>query len=144
MLLSFANSGVHSTSCLVLRMEPFRFIYQVVPYFPLSIHDLTITHRPSTPGGWETFLAYEDAQQDILIGLLRLRKCAPGAHREELKHGQCSIVRELHVYGSAVRTYACVGNRMRKVSNDEFLFLCVFILLFTYRPVILAHGLIFS
>jgi hypothetical protein len=39
-----------------------------------------------TPGGWETFLAYEDAQQDILIGLLRLRKCSPGAHREELKH----------------------------------------------------------
>jgi elongator complex protein 3 len=41
----------------------------------------------SHPGGWETFLAYEDAQQDILIGLLRLRKCSPGAHREELKHG---------------------------------------------------------
>lgn len=26
-------------------------------------------------GGWETFLSYEDPQQDILIGLLRLRKC---------------------------------------------------------------------
>lgn len=25
-------------------------------------------------GGWETFLAYEDPRQDILIGLLRLRK----------------------------------------------------------------------
>lgn len=24
---------------------------------------------------WETFLSYEDPQQDILIGLLRLRKC---------------------------------------------------------------------
>jgi elongator complex protein 3 len=26
-------------------------------------------------GGWETFLAYEDPAQDILVGLLRLRKC---------------------------------------------------------------------
>ena len=52
-------------------------------------------------GGWETFWAYEDPKQDILIGLLRLRKCTHNAHREEIR-GQCSIVRELHVYGSAV------------------------------------------
>ena len=25
-------------------------------------------------GGWETFLAYEDPEKDILIGLLRLRR----------------------------------------------------------------------
>ena len=65
-------------------------------------------------GGWETFLSYEDPTQDILIGLLRLRKCA-SPFRPELKPmipdpndpekkivGQCSIVRELHVYGTAV------------------------------------------
>uniref|UniRef100_A0A8B9QSB4 Elongator acetyltransferase complex subunit 3 n=1 Tax=Anas platyrhynchos TaxID=8839 RepID=A0A8B9QSB4_ANAPL len=27
-------------------------------------------------GGWETFLSYEDPEQDILVGLLRLRKCS--------------------------------------------------------------------
>jgi elongator complex protein 3 len=53
-------------------------------------------------GGWETFLSYEDPHQDILIGLLRLRKCSEAAFRPELKVGQCSIVRELHVYGSVV------------------------------------------
>ncbi|KAJ2946651.1 hypothetical protein O0L34_g12708 [Tuta absoluta] len=59
-------------------------------------------------GGWETFLAYEDPAQDILVGLLRLRKCAADTYRPELKPGpsdsfqQCSIVRELHVYGSVV------------------------------------------
>eukprot|EP00823_Brevimastigomonas_motovehiculus_P006302 TRINITY_DN5194_c0_g1_i1.p1 TRINITY_DN5194_c0_g1~~TRINITY_DN5194_c0_g1_i1.p1 ORF type:complete len:574 (+),score=82.52 TRINITY_DN5194_c0_g1_i1:30-1724(+) len=53
-------------------------------------------------GGWETFLAYEDPKQDILIGLLRLRKCGSNAFRDELKNRPCSIVRELHVYGSAV------------------------------------------
>lgn len=52
-------------------------------------------------GGWETFLSYEDPEQDILIGLLRLRKCSDKVHRSELKGG-VSLVRELHVYGTAV------------------------------------------
>lgn len=51
--------------------------------------------------GWETFLSYEDVEQDILIGLLRLRKCSSESFRPELK-GNVSIVRELHVYGSVV------------------------------------------
>lgn len=53
-------------------------------------------------GGWETFLSYEDPEQDILVGLLRLRKCTQVAEfRPELRGG-VSIVRELHVYGSVV------------------------------------------
>ncbi|CAD5228312.1 unnamed protein product [Bursaphelenchus okinawaensis] len=52
-------------------------------------------------GGWETFLSYEDSEQDILIGLLRLRKCTDKVHKEELK-GKTSVVRELHVYGTSV------------------------------------------
>ena len=56
--------------------------------------------------GWETFLAYEDPEQDILIGLLRLRKCTGETFRPELKRGQVSIVRELHVYGSVVPVHA--------------------------------------
>ncbi|XP_061481841.1 elongator complex protein 3 isoform X2 [Rhineura floridana] len=52
-------------------------------------------------GGWETFLSYEDPEQDILIGLLRLRKCSEETFRAELKGG-VSVVRELHVYGSVV------------------------------------------
>ncbi|KAK3639899.1 Elongator subunit [Elasticomyces elasticus] len=54
-------------------------------------------------GGWETFLAYEDPKQDILIALLRLRKCTEKyTYREELVGQPTSLVRELHVYGSAV------------------------------------------
>lgn len=73
-------------------------------------------------GGWETFLSYEDPIADILIGLLRLRKISEVGFRPEMLQGvgisgqigsqtlppsgtplqQCSIVRELHVYGSAV------------------------------------------
>lgn len=39
--------------------------------------------------------------QDILVGLLRLRKCGRNTTCPELT-GRCSIVRELHVYGTAV------------------------------------------
>ena len=46
-------------------------------------------------------MSYEDPDQDILIGLLRLRKCSPTTFRPELQ-GRVSIVRELHVYGSVV------------------------------------------
>ncbi|XP_052777667.1 elongator complex protein 3 isoform X1 [Mya arenaria] len=56
-------------------------------------------------GGWETFLSYEDPEQDILIGLLRLRKCSEDTFRPELKGG-VSIVRELHVYGSVVPVHS--------------------------------------
>ncbi len=57
-------------------------------------------------GGWETFLSYEDPEKDILIGLLRLRKASDVAFRPEITEVPSSIVRELHVYGSAVAVSA--------------------------------------
>lgn len=64
-------------------------------------------------GGWETFLSYEDPMQDILIGLLRLRKISPtggGGHSsawlKEITECPSSIIRELHVYGTAVAVSA--------------------------------------
>ncbi|KAM0327562.1 hypothetical protein ACHAQA_005853 [Verticillium albo-atrum] len=58
-------------------------------------------------GGWETFLAYEDPKQDILVALLRLRKCSEKyTFREELVGQPTSLVRELHVYGTAVPVHA--------------------------------------
>ena len=56
-------------------------------------------------GSWETFISYEDPKQDILIGLLRLRQCGSHTFRQELQ-GKCSIVRELHVYGSVVPVHS--------------------------------------
>ncbi|KMU76214.1 histone acetyltransferase [Coccidioides immitis RMSCC 3703] len=68
--------------------------------------------------GWETFLAYEDPKQDILIGLLRLRKCsAKYTFRPELTGQQTSLVRELHVYGSAVPVH---GRDPRKFQHRGF------------------------
>ena len=48
-------------------------------------------------GGCAVLLISFIALVDILVGLLRLRKCSPNTYRVELKGG-CSIVRELHVY----------------------------------------------
>ncbi|KAG2363393.1 hypothetical protein BDR07DRAFT_1404209 [Suillus spraguei] len=89
-----------------------------VRYREVGIHEIHHKVRPESVellrrdyaanGGWETFLSYEDPEQDILIGLLRLRKCSeegtfrPELVRKEGAEGGSSIVRELHVYGTAV------------------------------------------
>ena len=44
-------------------------------------------------GAWETFLSYEDPTQDILIGLLRLRKCSEATFKEELKQYKLFITK---------------------------------------------------
>lgn len=67
--------------------------------------DIELVRRDySANGGWETFLAYEDVKQDILVGMLRLRKISKvGLFRPEYKgHEHVSMIRELHVYGSVV------------------------------------------
>lgn len=74
----------------------FNLYIQVRPY------EIELIRRDYTAnGGWETFLSYEDPALDILVGLLRLRKISDQSFRPELQ-GRCSIVRELHVYGSVV------------------------------------------
>jgi elongator complex protein 3 len=54
---------------------------------------------------WETFLSYEDPNNDQLIGLLRLRKLGNLRFMKELK-GNVSMVRELHVYGTVVPVHS--------------------------------------
>ncbi|TBT99637.1 elongator complex protein 3 [Hamiltosporidium magnivora] len=61
--------------------------------------------------GWETFLSYENMENDSLIGMLRLRKLSTDTFRPEvvgknIKHNflndNASMIRELHVYGSSI------------------------------------------
>lgn len=86
----------------------FECVQKLATQFERTIVDEYLMHQPdelelirrdyTANGGWETFLSYEDPERDILVGLLRLRKCSKeGTFREELlKDGQSSIVRELH------------------------------------------------
>ncbi|KAG8985699.1 Elongator subunit, partial [Tulasnella sp. 427] len=91
-------------------------VYRDVRFREVGIHEIHHKVRPeaveliwrdyTANGGWETFLSYEDPEKDILVGLLRLRRCSDeGTFRPELvksDKGRVSIVRELHVYGTAV------------------------------------------
>jgi len=52
--------------------------------------------------GKELFLSFEDAEKDILIGLLRLRQPSEKAYRFEAKVARAMLVRELHVFGQLV------------------------------------------
>lgn len=61
-----------------------------------------LTTRYDASEGDEIFISAEDLKNDVLIGYLRLRIPSEKAHRWEVKAKPCSIVRELHVYGSLV------------------------------------------
>jgi len=98
------------------RMKDFGAECRDVRYREVGIHEIHNKVRPESVelirrdytanGGWESFLSFEDPEKDILIGLLRLRKCSEeGTFRPELvatPEGGVSIVRELHVYGTSV------------------------------------------
>jgi elongator complex protein 3 len=67
---------------------------------PEEISTLTTEYEASE--GEEIFISAEDLKNDVLIGYVRLRIPSQKAHRKEVKAKPCSIVRELHVYGSLV------------------------------------------
>lgn len=114
--MPLVTSGVENGNLRELalqRMRDFGVACRDVRYREVGLHEIHTRVRPTevelvrrdytANGGWETFLAYEDPEADILVALLRLRKCsAAGTYRPELTQGQTSIVRELHTYGSAV------------------------------------------
>jgi len=116
--LPLVSSGCENSGNLrelaLQRMKDFGAECRDVRYREVGIHEIHHKVRPESVellrrdytanGGWETFLSYEDPERDILVGLLRLRKCsAEGTFRPELVNaGQSSLVRELHVYGTAV------------------------------------------
>jgi len=61
-----------------------------------------LTTRYNASEGEEVFISAEDPENDVLVGYLRLRIPSEKVHRQEVKAVPCSIVRELHIYGSLV------------------------------------------
>src|SRR2546428_1304222 len=59
-----------------------------------------ITYEGS--GGTDIFLSFEDAEQDILVGYVRLRIPNESTRRPEIKGQNTGIIRELHVFGQTV------------------------------------------
>ncbi|KAE8211098.1 hypothetical protein CF319_g5599 [Tilletia indica] len=118
--MPLVSSGVENGNLRELalqRMRDFGTTCRDVRYREVGIHEIHTRVRPTevelirrdyaANGGWETFLAYEDPEKDILVALLRLRKCSKlGTYRPELTAVQTSIVRELHTYGGAVPVHS--------------------------------------
>ncbi|KAK8054538.1 elongator complex protein 3 [Apiospora phragmitis] len=118
--MPLVTSGVENGNLRELalaRMKDFGTTCRDVRTREVGINEVRYKIRPNqielirrdytANGGWETFLAYEDPKQDILVALLRLRKCTEKyTYREELTGQQTSMVRELHVYGTAVPVHA--------------------------------------
>lgn len=115
--MPLVSSGVENGNLREMaldRMRDFGVTCRDVRYREVGLHEIHTKVLPeeiefirrdyTANGGWESFLSYEDPEKDILVALLRLRKCSEaGTYRPELlKDGQTSIVRELHTYGSAV------------------------------------------
>jgi elongator complex protein 3 len=59
-------------------------------------------------GGTDIFLSFEDPENDILVGYVRLRIATEKAHRSEIAGQDAAIIRELHVFGQTVP----VGDRL--------------------------------
>jgi elongator complex protein 3 len=69
-----------------------------------------LTTKYNASEGEEVFISTENVKSDILIGYLRLRIPSEKSHRQEVRNYPCSIVRELHVYGSLVPVGKHVAN----------------------------------
>ena len=118
--MPLVTSGVENGNLRELalsRMKDFGTTCRDVRTREVGINEVKNKIRPSqvelirrdylANGGWETFLSYEDPKQDILIALLRLRKCSSThTFRPELTPQPSSMVRELHVYGLAMPVHS--------------------------------------
>lgn len=62
-----------------------------------SIKPEIVTRHYAAGGGEEEFISAEDAEEDVLVGFLRLRIPSARAHRAEVRNA--AVIRELHIYG---------------------------------------------
>lgn len=86
--------------CIRCREVGHRFRRDMTNPDPEKVEIVTTRYEASE--GEELFISAEDQAKDVLVGYLRLRIPSDKAHREDTRTVPCSIVRELHVYGSLV------------------------------------------
>ncbi|MGB9960051.1 MAG: tRNA uridine(34) 5-carboxymethylaminomethyl modification radical SAM/GNAT enzyme Elp3 [Candidatus Bathyarchaeales archaeon] len=86
--------------CIRCREVGHRLLADGVKPNPEKV-EVSVTRYEASEGR-EIFISAEDTENDMLIGYLRLRVPSEKAHRPEIKAEQCSIIRELHVYGPLV------------------------------------------
>jgi elongator complex protein 3 len=85
--------------CRCIRCREVGHVKQKLGLEPKPENIEFVTEKYQASGGEELFLSYEDVEQHVLIGLLRLRYPSEKAHRPEIKGSRSMMIRELHVYG---------------------------------------------
>ncbi len=92
--------------CIRCREVGHAYLNERATGVPQHVELKTTVYQAS--GGTELFLSYEDLEQNLLIGYLRLRIPGDRPHRPEIANQNAAIVRELHVFGQTVP----VGDRL--------------------------------
>jgi elongator complex protein 3 len=89
--------------CPCIRCREVGHVYQTLGLEPDPFDVHVKIHLYEASESDELFISCEDVHQDILLGFLRLRIPSEEAYRPEIKEMPSAIVRELHVYGRAVK-----------------------------------------
>jgi elongator complex protein 3 len=114
------------------------YAFQESSKTPQKSEDLVLKRMDyAASAGIEVFLFFEEQSSDTLHGFLRLRIPSGAEHRSEIRGGNASLVRELHVYGTVVplgetnllttksqSQHRGLGTRLlaeaERISRDEF------------------------
>ena len=92
-----------------------------IPCTALLAHAISTPPPPHTHTHTYTLASPHTLLQDILVGLLRLRKVSgPARDRQPELRGACSVVRELHVYGTAVAVHARDASKFQHQARGEY------------------------
>ncbi|MCF2139370.1 MAG: tRNA uridine(34) 5-carboxymethylaminomethyl modification radical SAM/GNAT enzyme Elp3 [Candidatus Lokiarchaeota archaeon] len=90
--------------CIRCREEGFQALSKGTMSHPVNFEDIKFFHETyEASDGLEHFLSYENSDQTVLIGYLRLRFPSDRAHRPEITESKTAIVREIRVVGEIVR-----------------------------------------
>ena len=98
------NLKKQNISCKCIRCREAGLSENTINIDDIKLHK----EKYDSSRGQEVFLSYDDSK-DRIFGFLRLRKPSEMAHREEVT-GRTCIVREIHVYGKALK----LGERDRE------------------------------
>ncbi|MFX0067890.1 MAG: tRNA uridine(34) 5-carboxymethylaminomethyl modification radical SAM/GNAT enzyme Elp3 [Promethearchaeota archaeon] len=97
-----AEMAKKSLACNCIRCHEVGHMYQKKGIIPEQDDIRISVDEYESSEGNELFLSYDDVEQKILVGFLRLRIPSGKAHRPEINTTDSAIVRELHVYGPVV------------------------------------------
>ena len=94
-----SKSGI---TCSCIRCREQGIVHRKLGITPKPENLEIIIEKNDASEGIDNFISYEDIEQDILLGFIRLRVPSEKAHRKEINEKRTTIVRELRVFGELV------------------------------------------